>query len=128
MPVGLRHVIAGREPISIPPDDAEAYNIRQGDVPEVFNARERFLAKVKITDDVRQGCVFLWTGARYDPDFDAPQNQDRHGNPNGLTHDVRKSSLTQSHTAHSTMVQIRRFYDPAPHVKAHDPPSSENQS
>ncbi|MEO9649418.1 MAG: hypothetical protein ABJ226_16500 [Roseobacter sp.] len=44
MPVGLRHVIAGREPISIHPDDAEAYKIRQGDVPEVFNARERFLA------------------------------------------------------------------------------------
>ena len=121
----LRHKIAGREPVLIHPDDAAARDISNGDVVELFNTRGRCLAGAKITDEIAQGCVFLWTGAWYDPDFDAPQLRDRHGNPNVLTHDIRTSALTQSPAAHSCMIDIRRFDGAAPPVQAHDPPTFE---
>lgn len=118
----LSYKIAGREPILIHPDDALARGINTGDVVELFNARGRCLAGAKVSDEISAGCVFLWTGAWYDPDFDAPQARDRHGNPNVLTHDQRTSSLTQSPAAHSAMIQLRVFKGPAPRVEAHEPP------
>lgn len=124
----LSHKIAGREPVLIHPDDARACGIEQGDVVELFNARGRCLAGAKITDEIMQGCIFLWTGAWFDPDFDATQARDRHGNPNVLTHDLRTSSLTQSPAAHSAMVQLRRFEGTPPAIAAHDPPPFEPES
>lgn len=118
----LHHKIAGREPVLIHPDDAEARGIDDGDVVELLNARGRCLAGARVTDEIQKGCVFLWTGAWYDPEFDAPQARDRHGNPNVLTHDVRTSSLTQSPAAHSAMVEVQRFEGEPPEVQAHEPP------
>jgi biotin/methionine sulfoxide reductase len=106
----------------IHPDDAAARGIKSGDIGEMVNARWRCLAGAKVTDEISVGCVFLWTGAWYDPDFDAPQARDRHGNPNVLTHDLRTSSLTQSPAAHSTMIELRVFKGPIPPVQAHNPP------
>jgi biotin/methionine sulfoxide reductase len=116
------HKIAGREPILIHPEDASARGITDGQIVEVINDRGRCLAGATITDDIRKGCVFLWTGAWYDPDFDAPQSRDRHGNPNVLTHDVRTSSLTQSPASHSAMVDVVRFDETPPNVQAFEPP------
>lgn len=124
----LSHKIAGREPVLIHPDDAEARGITSGDVVELFNQRGRCLAGARVTDEISMGCVFLWTGAWYDPDFEAPQARDRHGNPNVLTHDLRTSSLTQSPAAHSTMIEMRVFDGPLPPVEAHDPPSFEAEA
>ncbi|GIT85994.1 dimethylsulfoxide reductase [Roseobacter sp. OBYS 0001] len=121
----LSHKIAGREPVMIHPDDAQARGINDGDVVEVFNQRGRCLAGAKVTDEVMPGCIFLWTGAWFDPDFDAPQNRDRHGNPNVLTHDVRTSSLTQSPAAHSAMVEVRPFDGPVPAITVHNSPPFE---
>ncbi|WP_300015541.1 molybdopterin-dependent oxidoreductase [uncultured Roseobacter sp.] len=121
----LRHKIADREPVLIHPDDAKARGVHDGDVVELFNTRGRCLAGARVTDEVQKGCVFLWTGAWYDPDFDAPQARDRHGNPNVLTHDLRTSSLTQSPAAHSAMVEVQRFEGTPPAVQAHEPPPFE---
>lgn len=118
----LSHKISGREPVLIHPDDALACGISHGDVVELSNARGRCLAGARVTDEIMRGCIFLWTGAWFDPDFEAPQARDRHGNPNVLTHDLRTSSLTQSPAAHSTMVQMRRFEGVLPAIQAHDPP------
>lgn len=118
----LSHKIEGREPVLIHPDDAAARGIKSGDIVEMFNARGRCLAGAKVTDEISVGCVFLWTGAWYDPDYDAPQARDRHGNPNVLTHDLRTSSLTQSPAAHSAMIDLRVFKGPIPPVQAHNPP------
>ncbi|WP_299407321.1 molybdopterin-dependent oxidoreductase [uncultured Roseobacter sp.] len=118
----LSQKIAGREPVLIHPDDAVARGIKDGDVVELFNARGRCLAGARVTEDIAQGCVFLWTGAWYDPDFDAPQARDRHGNPNVLTHDLRTSSLTQSPAAHSARVELVRFTGIPPEVQSHKPP------
>lgn len=121
----LSHKVAGREPVLIHPEDARVRGIEEGAVVELFNVRGRCLAGARITDEVQQGCVFLWTGAWWDPDFAAPQARDRHGNPNVLTHDLRTSSLTQGPAAHSTLVEVQRFDAPLPPVEAHDPPPFE---
>ena len=117
------HKISGREPVLIHPSDAERRGINDGDIVELFNARGRCLAGARITDEVAQGCVFLWTGAWYDPDFSAPQARDRHGNPNVLTHDLRTSSLTQSPASHSALVEVHTFREDLPAVLAHRAPA-----
>ncbi|MEM9221209.1 MAG: molybdopterin-dependent oxidoreductase [Pseudomonadota bacterium] len=118
----LSHKVADREPVLIHPKDAHDRGIRDGDVVELFNARGRCLAGARVTDEVREGCVFLWTGAWYDPDFEAVQHRDRHGNPNVLTHDLRSSSLTQSPASHSARISLQRWTGAVPPVQAHGPP------
>ncbi len=121
-PVSMSSKIAGREPVLINSADAEARGISDGDIVELFNTRGRCLAGAKLSDEVMRGVVFLWTGAWYDPDFEAPQHRDIHGNPNVLTHDIRTSEFSQSPASHSAYVEIRRFdEDPGP-VRAHEPP------
>lgn len=115
--------IAGREPVLLHPADAAARGIADGDVVELFNHRGRCLAGARITDTILKGCVFLWTGAWYDPEFGAPQDRDRHGNPNVLTHDNKTSSFSQSPAAHSAMIEIARFDGVPPEVEAHRPPA-----
>ncbi len=114
--------INDREPVLIHPDDARARGIADGDIVEICNDRGRCLAGARVTDDISQGCVFLWTGAWYDPDLAAPAMRDRHGNPNVLTHDNKTSSLSQSPAAHSTLVEIAAFREDPPKITVHSPP------
>lgn len=117
--------IAGREPVLIHPDDAAARGVADGDVVELFNDRGRALAGARVTDGVARGCVFLWTGAWWDPDWsrvdDKGRPLDRHGNPNALTGDERTSEWSQSPSTHSSLVELRRAVE-APEVQAHQPP------
>lgn len=118
----LSHKIKGREPVLIHPEDAAELGISDGDVVELFNTRGRCLAGARVTDEILRGCVFLWTGAWWDPDFDAPQSRDRHGNPNVLTHDLRTSSLSQSPASHSARISLRRFEGAVPDITVHKAP------
>ncbi|MAV46384.1 MAG: hypothetical protein CBC49_008520 [Alphaproteobacteria bacterium TMED89] len=115
--------VKDREPVLINPADAAARGIADGDVVELFNGRGRCLAGARISDDVRPGCLFLWTGAWYDPDFSQSPPLDRHGNPNALTHDRRTSSLSQSPAAHSVRLDVRKWTKgEPPAVQAFAPP------
>ncbi len=114
--------INGREPILINPTDAAQRSISDGDVVRVSNARGECLAGAKVTDDIRPGVVFLWTGATFDPDVDHPRNLERHGNPNVLTQDLRTSRLSQGPAAQSALVQVTKFTDEPPAVRAFDSP------
>ncbi|MEM6277361.1 MAG: molybdopterin-dependent oxidoreductase, partial [Pseudomonadota bacterium] len=111
--------VAGREPVLIHPEDAAMYGICHGDVVELESIRGRCLAGARLTDEIARGCVFLWTGAWYQPD---DQGHCQHGNPNVLTHDLRTSDWSQSPAAHSTRVQIRRFFGDPPDIHVHRPP------
>ncbi len=122
----LSHKIQGREPVRIHPNDAAARGIEDGDIVELFNARGRCLAGARLTQEIAPGCVFLWTGAWYDPDHEAPKGRCRHGNPNVLTHDLRSSTLTQSPASHSAMVDIRRIDEPHDPVTVHSAPPLES--
>ena len=118
--------IKDREPVLVNPKDAEVRGIADGDVVELFNKRGRCLAGAKVTSDVAEGVVFLWTGAWYDPDLDSPECLDRHGNPNVLTHDERTSEFSQSPASHSAYVDARKWQGEAPPVRAFDPPNFED--
>ncbi|MEM7170015.1 MAG: molybdopterin-dependent oxidoreductase [Pseudomonadota bacterium] len=114
--------VQGREPILVNPLDAASRGIKDGDVVCVFNQRGRCLAGAVVSEDIRQGVVFLWTGAWYDPDLDDPDRLDRHGNPNVLTHDRRTSRLSQGPAAQSALVQLEKFSGRLPEVLAYEPP------
>ena len=114
--------IEGREPILIARADAAARGIDDGDVVCVSNHRGQCLAGAVVSDDIRPGVVFLWTGAWYDPDLAHPRHRDRHGNPNVLTHDLRTSRLSQGPAAQSALVEVKKHLGPLPKVQAFDPP------
>ena len=124
--ISAAHKIDGREPVLINPADARSRGIEDGNVVEIFNDRGRCLAGARVTEDVARGVIFLWTGAWYDPDFTKPDNLDRHGNPNVLTHDLRTSAFSQSPASHSAQAEIRKAKLPVPKVAAFDPPAFAN--
>jgi len=113
--------INGREPALMHPDDAAERGIGDGDIVQLYNRRGCCLAGAAVTDRIRRGAVFLWTGAWYDPDFSTPDRRDNHGNPNILTHDCRTSRLSQG-PAVQAMIQMRKFDGPPPPVRAFNPP------
>ena len=111
--------VAGREPIRIHPDAANERGILDGDVVRVFNERGACLAGAVLDDALMPEVVQLSTGAWYDPDS---QGMCRAGNPNVLTLDKGTSKLAQGPSAHTCLVDIERFTEPAPRVEAYDPP------
>lgn len=110
--------VNGREGVHIHPADAAARGVADGDVVELFNDRGRCLAGAVLNDAIMPGVVRLSTGAWYDPDGPL----DRHGNPNVLTLDRGSSSLSQGCSAHSCLVEMRRWAGAVPPVRAFDPP------
>jgi biotin/methionine sulfoxide reductase len=116
--------VAGREPVWLHPDDAAPRGIRDRDVVRLFNERGACLAGAVVTNRVRVGVVRLSTGAWLDP-LDAGEigSLEKHGNPNVLTLDKGSSKLAQSCIAQSTLVEIERYGEEAPHVTAFETPN-----
>ncbi len=115
----------GREVCTINPGDAASRHIAQGDFVRLFNARGACLAVASLSDSVMPGVVQLATGAWYDPLHD---QQDPHalpfcghGNPNVLTRDIGTSSLAQGCSGQLTAIQIERYDDHPPPVRAFRP-------
>ena len=123
--VSMASKIAGREPLTLHPDDAAHRGISDGDVVRVYNSRGGCLAGVRLSDEVMPGVVQLSTGAWYDPasanDAGVPAGTCKHGNANVLTRDRGTSRLGQGPSAHSTLVRIERLDQP-PAVTAFVPP------
>ena len=92
-----------------------------GDIAEIFNNRGKCLSAVSLSDEIMEDTIFLPTGAWYDP-----LNQDfpfcQHGNPNVLTKDYGTSKLGQGPTAHSTLVQIRKYKGTVRPIQIFKPP------
>jgi biotin/methionine sulfoxide reductase len=103
----LKDKIQGREPIKINPKDALSRGLKNGDIVEVYNKRGKCLAGVTISNEVMKGVVFLPVGAWYDPIEDGSFCV--HGNPNVLTNDKGTSSLSQGPSAHSTLVEVKKY-------------------
>ena len=113
----------GREVCAMHPADAAERGISEGHIVRLFNTRGACLASVTLTENIRQGVLQLPTGAWFDPGTDS---QGRplclHGNPNVLTRDQGTSSLTQGCSGQLTAVQVERFDEVLPDVRAFDPP------
>lgn len=115
-----RHKVAGREAMTIHPDDAAERGIGDGDVVRLFNDRGACLAGARLDDGVRRGVVQLPTGAWFDPVGDT--GLCAHGNPNVLTRDQGTSRLGQGTSGQHTLVQVERYEGEPPPVRAHRPP------
>jgi biotin/methionine sulfoxide reductase len=120
----LESKIKGREPMRIHPVDAAPRGIANGDIVRLFNHRGACLAGAIVSDAVRPGVVQLSTGAWYDP-IDPAEDSPLcvHGNPNVLTRDAPTSKLAQACTGQLTVVEVERWNDPLPPVRAFDPPT-----
>jgi len=111
--------VAGREPVYLNRDDAQARGIADGDLVELFNDRGRCLAGAIVTADVMPGVVRLATGGWFDP----ADGLDRNGNPNSLTLDRGSSSFAQGCAAQTCLVEVRRFEGEPPPIAVYDPPA-----
>jgi biotin/methionine sulfoxide reductase len=121
--LSLESKIAGREPLSMHPEDAAARGLAAGDVVRVFNDRGACLAGVALNEGVLPGVVVLPTGAWFDPlEPGKPGSLCVHGNPNVLTQDIGTSRLGQGPSAHSCLVEVERWDRPLPPIKVHAPP------
>jgi biotin/methionine sulfoxide reductase len=120
----LASKIGGREPVRIHPRDAASRGIADGDIVRLFNDRGACLAGAALSEAVSPGIVQLATGAWYDPIDPAAETPFCvHGNPNVLTRDAGTSRLAQGCTGQLCLVEIERFDEPPPPVKAFDPPA-----
>jgi biotin/methionine sulfoxide reductase len=118
-PVSAGGKVAGREAITLHPEDARARGIRDGDVVRVHNTRGECLAGAIVNDVVTPGVVRLSCGAWYDP---ADDGVCRHGNPNVLTRDQGTSKLGQGPSSATALVEVERWTGPLAAVGAFDPP------
>jgi biotin/methionine sulfoxide reductase len=91
-------------------------------VVRVFNARGACLAGAVVTDAVAAGVVRLSCGAWYDPVDSSAAAICAHGNANVLTRDHGTSRLGQGPSSATVLVEIERFTEPAPPVRAFMPP------
>jgi biotin/methionine sulfoxide reductase len=122
-PVSAQGKVAGREAVSIHPDDAAERGIREGDVVRLFNERGACLAGATLTDAVCRGVIRLSCGAWYDPDDTDGQAICRHGNANVLTRDHGTSKLGQGPSSATVLVEIERWQGAPLPVRAFAPPA-----
>lgn len=107
--VSIASKIAGREPITLHPEDAAERGLTPGDVVRVFNDRGACLAGLRVDDGLLRGVAVLSTGAWFDPlEPGRPGSLCVHGNPNVLTQDVGTSRLAQGPSAQSCLVEVER--------------------
>jgi biotin/methionine sulfoxide reductase len=107
--------VAGREPITMHPEDAAARGLAEGDTVRVSSPRGTCRAGLRISDDVRPGVAVLRTGAWAGGGTGDPMEDLRQlGNPNVLTRDKGTSGLAQGPTAHTLLVEVVK--DNAPEV------------
>lgn len=113
----------GREVCTMHPTAAQARGILEGDIVRLFNETGACLASAHLCAEMREDVVQLPTGAWYDPALDAQgRSMCSHGNPNVLTRDVGTSSLAQGCAGQLSTVQIERFDEALPPVRAYDSP------
>lgn len=117
------YTVAGREPVTLHPDDAKARGISSGDVVRVWNARGQVLAGAVVTPDIRPGVVCIHEGGWPDLDDNAG-GICKHGAVNVLTRDIPTSRLGNGCAANSSLVWMEKYTGPALAVTAFDPPAS----
>lgn len=110
--------VAGREAVTMHPEDAAARGLNSGQLVRVFNGRGACIAGLQISEGLRKGVIQMPTGAWYDPDGKLCRN----GNPNVLTPDKGTSRLAQGPIALSCLVDVASVQDEPPVVRAYDGP------
>ena len=101
--------VNGREPIIINSKDAQMRGIKTGDILRAYNQRGEILVGALVSDLVQEGVVIICEGAWYDPEILGEKSLCQHGCVNVLTHDKGSSKLSQSNTAHTTLIQVEKY-------------------
>lgn len=113
----------GREPLELCESEAKARGIQTGDTVWVYNARGKCLATVRVSNDIAPGVAKLSTGSWLDPNDWETLDFDKHGNPNMLTLDIASSDLSGGCSAHTCLVEVKKFEGIAPPVTAYELPT-----
>ncbi|MFA9239182.1 MAG: molybdopterin-dependent oxidoreductase [Candidatus Paceibacteria bacterium] len=116
------HKVQGREPIRISPNDAKKFNVKDGEIVEVYNDRGSLLAGVVITNTIRDGVVAIEEGAWYSPEnISKDKSRCNSGQVNVLTSSRPTSQMTNATSVNSTLVSIKKVDVVSPNL-AYNPP------
>ena len=117
------YAVAGREPVTLHPADAEARGIVAGDVVRVWNQRGQVLAGAVVTDGIKPGVICIHEGAW--PDLDpAAGGICKNGAVNVLTKDLPSSRLGNGCAGNTALAWVEKYQGPALTLTAFDPPAS----
>ena len=122
-PLRERYAVAGREPLTLHPDDARARNIQDGDLVRVWNRRGQVLAGAVVSEGIKPGVICLHEGAW--PDLDAQAGGIcKNGAVNVLTKDLPSSRLGNGCAGNTALAWVEKYVGPALTLTAFDPPAN----
>lgn len=118
-----QYAVAGREPVTLHPDDASARGIADGDVVRVWNHRGQVLAGAVVSEGIKPGVICIHQGAW--PDLD-PDNDGicKNGAVNVLTKDLPSSKLGNGCAGNTALAWLEKYQGPSLTLTAFDPPAS----
>ena len=117
------YAVAGREPLTLHPQDARARNIQDGDVVRVWNHRGQVLAGAVVDDGIKPGVICLHEGAWPDLDLQAG-GICKNGAVNVLTKDLPSSKLGNGCAGNTALAWVEKYRGPALRLTAFDPPAN----
>jgi molybdopterin guanine dinucleotide-containing S/N-oxide reductases len=116
-----KYAVAGREPLTLHPEDARARNITDGDVVRVWNHRGQVLAGAVVSEGIKPGVICLHEGAWPDLDHRAG-GICKNGAVNVLTKDLPSSRLGNGCAGNTALAWVEKYSGPALTLTAFDPP------
>ncbi|MGR4051214.1 molybdopterin guanine dinucleotide-containing S/N-oxide reductase [Kosakonia cowanii] len=117
------YAVAGREPITLHPLDAQARGIAPGDVVRVWNQRGQVLAGAVVSSGIKPGVICIHEGAW--PDLEPAANGlCKNGAVNVLTKDLPSSRLGNGCAGNTALAWVEKYRGPALTLTAFDPPAS----
>lgn len=117
------YAVAGREPVTLHPQDAEARGIKAGDLVRVWNGRGQVLAGAVVTEGIRPGVLCIHEGGW--PDLEPSAGGIcKNGAVNVLTKDLPSSRLGNGCAGNTALAWVEKYTGPALTLTAFDPPAS----
>ena len=118
-----RYAVAGREPITLHPEDANARGITDGDVVRVWNQRGQVLAGAVVSEGIKPGVICIHQGAW--PDLDRDEGGIcKNGAVNVLTKDLPSSKLGNGCAGNTALAWVEKYQGPELTLTAFDPPAN----
>jgi len=117
------YAVAGHEPITLHPIDAQSRGIVAGDVVRVWNQRGQVLAGAVVTEGIKPGVICIHEGAW--PDLDVTAGGIcKNGAVNVLTKDLPSSRLGNGCAGNTALAWVEKYLGPPLTLTAFEPPAS----
>jgi len=114
--------VQGRQHVLINRTDADAANIQDGDLIELYNERGSVIAGARLTDEIVPGVVTLEEGQWIQLDSQGRCNS---GSINMITTSKACSELSQASSANTCVAYLKKCTDSESPNRAFDPPATE---